>query len=71
LPVAIRGGGSWLTTVKQIGSVLVAIFEVFCSELHTAGTHAGNRVDVLKLIEDVCSRIVLLYEEYKDSLLAK
>jgi hypothetical protein len=39
--------------------------------LHGAGTHAGISVDMKKLIEDVCSWIVFLYNEFDHSMLSK
>jgi hypothetical protein len=36
------GGGSWWTTVKEIGDVPFTIFEVFHPLSHTAGTHTDS-----------------------------
>jgi hypothetical protein len=41
LLIAIHGGGFWSTSARQIGYILVAIFEVFHPVLHAAGTHEG------------------------------
>lgn len=42
-------GGSWSTSARQIGDVLVAISEVFHPILHTTGAHKGITIDMTKL----------------------
>jgi hypothetical protein len=58
--VAFCGSGFWWTTERQIFRVPVAVFEAFHLMSHPAGTHAGIYIDVMKLIKDVCGRIVLI-----------
>jgi hypothetical protein len=71
LLVALRGGGSWSATARQTSNVLLAIFEVFHPTSHIVGTHAGISIGMRKSSEDVCSKIVLRYEESNHSVLAK
>jgi hypothetical protein len=71
LLVTLCGGGSWSAAARQINSPPVAIFEVFHPVSHTVGTHAGISIGMTMSIKDVCSRIVLLYEELNHSILAK
>jgi hypothetical protein len=59
-----------LTAVRQISSVSVPIFEVFHATSHTADTHSAIFVDMGKLIKEVYSRTLLLYEEFNHSMLA-
>jgi hypothetical protein len=47
-----HGGGSWSTSVRQIGDVPVAKSEVFHQILHAAGTHEGITIDMTKLNKD-------------------
>jgi hypothetical protein len=67
LLIAFHVGSSWLTAARKISSVPLANFEVFHPMSHSAGTHKGISIDMMKLIRDVCSRTVLLYEEFNYS----
>jgi hypothetical protein len=49
------------TPAKQIANVPVAIFEMFFPTPHTAGAYAGIPIDMEKLITNVCSMVILLY----------
>jgi hypothetical protein len=71
LLVAFCGGSSWLNAARQTSNVPVAIFEVFHLMSHTAGIHAVISTDMMKSTKDVCSKTVLLYEEFNHSILAK
>jgi hypothetical protein len=44
--IAFRCGDSLSTTARQISDVPVAIFKIF-HPAHTAGTHAGNSVNMI------------------------
>jgi hypothetical protein len=46
-------------------------FLVFHPMLHAADTHARTSIDKTKLIKNVCSRTVPLYEEFNHSMLMK
>jgi hypothetical protein len=69
--ITFCGGGSSLTTARQISDIPVAIPEVFHPTLNTDGNHAGISIEMTKLIKDVCSRISLLYDEFNCNKLAK
>jgi hypothetical protein len=45
--------------------------ELFYQTLHTVGTHAGIFIGMIKSIRDDCSRVILLYEDLSQSMLAK
>jgi hypothetical protein len=56
---------------RQISNVPAAIFEVFHTTFHTAGTNAGIYTDMTKSDKVVCSRTALLYDELNHSTLLK
>jgi hypothetical protein len=60
-----------LLTARQIGDVPTTIFKVFHPVSHTADSHAGISIGVIKLIQNVCSRIVLLEKKFSHSTPAK
>jgi hypothetical protein len=68
---SFHGGGSWPTASRQTSNVHIAIFEVFHPTSHTAATHAGILIDMIKLVKNVCSRNVLFYKEFNHSMQVK
>jgi hypothetical protein len=71
LLVALHGGGSWWTAVRQIINVPVSVFEMFHPVLQTAGNHAGISTNITQLIKDVCGRTVVLHDEFSHTMLVK
>jgi hypothetical protein len=63
-----HGGCSWLTAVRQFGNVPVAISKYFI-QYCTLLALIQVSPDMKQLMKDVCSKIVLLYEEVNHSML--
>jgi hypothetical protein len=56
---------------RQISSVSVAISEEFYPPLTHCWHYKGISTDMTKLVKDVCSRTVLLYDRFNHSTLLK
>jgi hypothetical protein len=69
--VEFHAASSWLTAVRLINDVYVAIFGALHPVPHTASTHAGISRHKTKSTDNICSQIILLYEMFSRSMPGK
>lgn len=69
--LGFHAASSWLTAVRLIDDICIAIFGAFYLVPHTASTHAGIFRHMTDSTDSICGQIILLFGKFIHSMLGK